>query len=118
VGGPRGALGWVAAVAATALVTDPQEYLSLGAYLLVAVVLSLLVATSERRRAQAERRERESRMLYELSASLVAHGSLTDTLRGVVGPVLTEPGMGYRFVVPEPPVAEPACGTLPPRNGM
>jgi hypothetical protein len=32
--------------------------------------------------------------------------------------LLTEPGMGYRFVVPEPPAAEPACGTLPPRNGM
>ena len=69
------------------LVADPQDWLSLGVYLLVAVVVSLLVATSERRRVQAERRERETRMLSELSTSLVAHGSLPDTLRGVVSTV-------------------------------
>jgi two-component system, OmpR family, sensor histidine kinase KdpD len=66
------------------IVDDPQDYLSLGVYLLVATVISLLVASTERRRAQAERRERETRMLFELSTSLVAHGSLEDTLRGVV----------------------------------
>ena len=66
------------------IVDDPQDYLSLGVYLLVAVVVSLLVASSEHRRAQAERRERETRMLFDLSTSLVAHGSLTDTLDGVV----------------------------------
>src|SRR5215217_5382385 len=66
------------------IVADPQDWLSLGVYLLVAVVVSLLVASSERRRAQAERRERETRMLFELSSSLVAHGSLPDTLEGVV----------------------------------
>jgi two-component system, OmpR family, sensor histidine kinase KdpD len=68
----------------TLVVHDPQDYLSLGVYLLVAAVVSLLVASSERRRAQAERRERETRMLFDLSTSLVAHGSLEDTLRGVV----------------------------------
>jgi two-component system, OmpR family, sensor histidine kinase KdpD len=66
------------------IVDDPQDYLSLAVYLLVAVVVSLLVASSERRRAQAERRERETRMLFELSTSLVAHGSLEDTLNGAV----------------------------------
>jgi two-component system, OmpR family, sensor histidine kinase KdpD len=66
------------------IVDDPQDYLSLGVYLLVAVVVSLLVASSERRRAQAERRERESRMLFDLSTSLVTHGSLEDTLQGAV----------------------------------
>jgi two-component system sensor histidine kinase KdpD len=69
------------------IVDDPQDYLSLGVYLLVAVVVSLLVATSERRRAQAERRERETRILFDLSTSLVAHGSLEDTFRGVVSTV-------------------------------
>jgi two-component system sensor histidine kinase KdpD len=69
------------------IVDDPQDYLSLAVYLLVALVVSLLVASSERRRAQAERRERETRMLFDLSTSLVAHGSLDDTLRGVVGTV-------------------------------
>jgi two-component system sensor histidine kinase KdpD len=66
------------------IVDDPQDYLSLAVYLLVAVVVSLLVASAERRRAQAERRERETRMLFDLSTSLVAHGSLEDTLQGVV----------------------------------
>jgi two-component system, OmpR family, sensor histidine kinase KdpD len=66
------------------IVDDPQDYLSLGVYLLVAVIVSLLVASSERRRVLAERRERETRMLFDLSTSLVAHGSLPDTLQGVV----------------------------------
>jgi two-component system, OmpR family, sensor histidine kinase KdpD len=69
------------------IVDDPQDYLSLAVYLLVATVVSLLVAASERRRLQAERRERETRMLFDLSTSLVAHGSLEDTLRGVVATV-------------------------------
>jgi two-component system, OmpR family, sensor histidine kinase KdpD len=161
VGGPRGALGYVVAVAGTALITapllavrtdvsettvvlaymlvvtaaaaagglgpgitaaglgflafdvlflqpyhhvivdDPQDYLSLGVYLLVAVVVSLLVATSERRRAQAERRERETRMLFDLSASLVTHGSLEDTLQGAVHAVRTLFGLaGCAIVLP------------------
>ena len=66
------------------IVSDPQDYLSLAVYLLVAVVVSLLVATSERRRARAERGERETRLLFDLSSSLVAHGSLEDTQREVV----------------------------------
>jgi two-component system, OmpR family, sensor histidine kinase KdpD len=69
------------------IVDDPQDYLSLAVYLLVAAVVSLLVATSERRRLQAERRERETRMLFDLSTSLVAHGSLEGTLRAVVATV-------------------------------
>jgi two-component system, OmpR family, sensor histidine kinase KdpD len=68
----------------TFIVTEGQDYLSLFVYLLVAVVVSLLVGTSERRRAQAERRERETRMLFDLSSSLVTGGSLEDTLRSVV----------------------------------
>jgi two-component system, OmpR family, sensor histidine kinase KdpD len=68
----------------TFVVTDEQDYVSLFVYLLIAVVVSLLVSTSERRRRQAERREQETRMLFDLSSSLVAHGGLEDTLRSVV----------------------------------
>ncbi len=64
----------------TLLVTKEQELLSLAVYLLVALVVSALVGTSEQRRVQAEQRERETYTLYELSASLVAHGSLEATL--------------------------------------
>jgi two-component system sensor histidine kinase KdpD len=66
----------------TLLVTKEQELLSLAVYALVALVVSVLVGTSEQRRVRAEQRERESHALYELSASLVAHGSLEATLEG------------------------------------
>jgi two-component system, OmpR family, sensor histidine kinase KdpD len=66
----------------TLLVTKEQELLSLAVYLLVALVVSVLVGTSEQRRVRAEQRERESHALYELSASLVAHGGLEATLGG------------------------------------
>jgi two-component system, OmpR family, sensor histidine kinase KdpD len=68
----------------TLVVSDRQDYLSLAVYLLTAFVVSYLVGALERRRVQAERREQETRTLYELSTSLVAHGSLDDTLSSVV----------------------------------
>jgi two-component system, OmpR family, sensor histidine kinase KdpD len=68
----------------TLVVSDRQDYLSLAVYLLTAFVVSYLVEALERRRVQAERREQETRTLYELSTSLVAHGSLDDTLSSVV----------------------------------
>jgi two-component system, OmpR family, sensor histidine kinase KdpD len=68
----------------TLVVNDRQDYVSLAVYLLIAIVVSYLVGALERRRAQAERREHETRTLYELSTSLVAHGSLDDTLASVV----------------------------------
>jgi len=68
----------------TLVVTDQQDYISLGVYLGTAMLVSYLVSALERRRRQAERREQETRRLYELSTSLVAHGSLDDTLDSVV----------------------------------
>src|SRR6266545_4331003 len=68
----------------TLVVSDRQDYLSLGVYLVTPLVVSYLVGALERRRIQAERREQETRTLYELSTSLVAHGSLDDTLSSVV----------------------------------
>jgi two-component system sensor histidine kinase KdpD len=73
----------------TFIVTEEQDYLSLGVYLLIALVISGLVGAMERRRAVAEQRERESRTLFELSTSLVAHGGLDETLLRVVRTVRT-----------------------------
>jgi two-component system sensor histidine kinase KdpD len=85
----------------TFIVDDEQDYLSLFVYLLVAVVVSLLVGTSERRRMRAERREQETRMLFDLSSSLVAHGSLEDTLQSVVRTVRSLFGLaGCAIVLP------------------
>src|SRR6266511_3817726 len=60
----------------TLLVSKAQDLVSLAVYLLVTLVVSALVGTSEQRRMRAQQRERETHVLYELSASLVAHGSL------------------------------------------
>jgi two-component system, OmpR family, sensor histidine kinase KdpD len=68
----------------TFIVSERQDYVSLGVYLGIAMVVSYLVGALERRRRQAERGEQETRRLYELSSSLVAHGSLEDTLNSVV----------------------------------
>jgi two-component system, OmpR family, sensor histidine kinase KdpD len=68
-------------------VHDRQDYVSLAVYLLIALVVSVLVSTRERRQAQAERRERETRTLYELSSGLLVHDSLRDTLGRVAATV-------------------------------
>jgi hypothetical protein len=64
-------------------VAESEAYVSLGAYLLVTVVMSALVAAREQRRIQAEQRERQARTLYALSQTLVAAGDLDTTLAGV-----------------------------------
>jgi two-component system, OmpR family, sensor histidine kinase KdpD len=69
---------------------DKQNYLSLGVYLLVALVVSALVAAREQRRIQAERREQEAQTLYELSASLVTQGGLGQMLASVARTVRSQ----------------------------
>jgi two-component system, OmpR family, sensor histidine kinase KdpD len=69
----------------TLLVSKAQDLVSLAVYLLVTLVVSTLVGTSEQRRVRAQQRERETHVLYELSASLVAHGSLDATLERAAG---------------------------------
>jgi two-component system sensor histidine kinase KdpD len=64
----------------TLLVSKAEDLVSLAVYLLVALVVSALVGTSEQRRVRAQQRERETHVLYELSATLVAHGSLDATM--------------------------------------
>jgi two-component system sensor histidine kinase KdpD len=68
-------------------VHDQQDYVSLAVYLLLALVVSVLVEARERRRAQAERREHETRTLYELSNSLLGHDNLQATLPRVAATV-------------------------------
>jgi two-component system sensor histidine kinase KdpD len=65
-------------------VSKVRDLVSLAVFLLVTLVVSALVGTSEQRRARAQQRERETHVLYELSASLVAHGSLEATLQRAV----------------------------------
>ena len=69
------------------IVHDKQNYVSLCVYLLIALVVSGLVAAREERRIQAERREQEAQTLYELSSSLVTQGGLEQLLARVAGTV-------------------------------
>jgi two-component system sensor histidine kinase KdpD len=86
----------------TFIVNDRQDYVSLAVYLGIAVLVSYLVSALERRRRQAERREQETRRLYELSTSLVAHSSLEDTLNSVVRTVRSLFDLaGCAIVLPE-----------------
>src|SRR5262245_8368991 len=83
----------------TLVVDDPQDWVSLAAFLAVALAVSALVGIIRRRQAEAERREQESRVLYELSSSLVAHGGLDDTLRSVARTVRSLFGLAGCAVV-------------------
>jgi len=83
----------------TLLVTKEQELLSLAVYLLVALVVSALVGTSEQRRVRAEQREQETHALYELSASLVAHGGLETTLSGAARTLRRQLGLAGCAIV-------------------
>src|SRR5262245_8093630 len=101
----------------TLIVTDLQDYLSLAVYLVTAVLVSWVVGALGRRREQAERREREARTLYELSTSLVAHGSLDETLASVVRTVRSLFGLaGCAIVLADGDGARVAAidGTVPP----
>src|SRR6266511_1821042 len=102
----------------TFVVDERQDYLSLGVYLLIALVVSLLVGAVERRRVQAERRERETRTLFELSTSLVAHGGLDDTLERVARTVRTLFGLaGCAIVLAVGDLEQGRALTVPMRAG-
>jgi two-component system sensor histidine kinase KdpD len=101
----------------TLIVNDVQDYVSLAVYLLTAVLVSWVVGALDRRSAQAERREREARTLYELSTSLVAHGGLDETLAGVVRTVRSLFGLaGCAIVLADGDGARLVAsdGTVPP----
>jgi two-component system, OmpR family, sensor histidine kinase KdpD len=66
---------------------DKENYLSLAVYLLIALVVSNLVAAREQGRIEAQRREHEAETLYELSSSLVTEGGLEQMLASVAGTV-------------------------------
>jgi two-component system sensor histidine kinase KdpD len=68
-------------------VAEPQDWVSLGVYVAVAIAVSALVELIRRRQGEAERREQQARVLYELSSSLVAHGGLDDTLQSMAATV-------------------------------
>jgi two-component system sensor histidine kinase KdpD len=101
----------------TLLVSKAQDLVSLAVYLLVTLVVSTLVGTSEQRRVRALQRERETQVLYELSASLVAHGSLDATLERATTTVRRLLGLGGCGIVvldgPRRPRVAARDGELP-----
>jgi two-component system sensor histidine kinase KdpD len=63
-------------------ISDPNEWVALVAFLVVAVVTSQLAAAQRERLLDAEARGREARMLHDL-ADLLAGGSFADALGAV-----------------------------------
>lgn len=73
-------------------IADPEEVLSLGLFLLVAVVTGQLAAEQRRRAGQAREREREAVVLADV-ARLAAEPDLDRALEGVAGRVQSELGL-------------------------
>ncbi|HZQ37980.1 MAG TPA: ATP-binding protein, partial [Dehalococcoidia bacterium] len=65
-------------------VSDPQEWLALCLFLIVAVIAGQLAAGLQRRAAEARRRARESETLYALSTALLGDARLEHMLQIIV----------------------------------
>jgi len=65
-------------------VSDPQEWLALFLFLIVAVIAGQLAAGLQRRAEEARRRARESETLYELSKALLGDVRLEHMLQIIV----------------------------------
>jgi two-component system sensor histidine kinase KdpD len=71
--------------------TESENWVTLGVYLVTAVVVSELAVRSRRRAAEAEQRAREAALLAEVSAALLESEQVQSELRGIgmrVGRVL------------------------------
>lgn len=66
----------------TLTISDPNEWVALLAFLVVSVVTSHLAVTQRERLLEAEAREREARMLHDLT-DLLAGASFPDALKAV-----------------------------------
>ena len=69
----------------TFTLSEGQNWFALAVYLATAVVVSELAARSRRRAATAEQRERESALLAELAAELLAGRKLEDEVGEIAG---------------------------------
>ncbi len=70
----------------TFTLADSENWFALAVYLATAVVVSELAARARRRAAAAEQRERESALLADLAAELLAGQKLEEEARGDRGP--------------------------------
>jgi len=66
----------------TLTISDPNEWVALLAFLVVSVVTSHLAVTQRERLLEAEAREREARLLHDLT-DLLAGGSFSEALKSV-----------------------------------
>ncbi|MBN1890905.1 MAG: DUF4118 domain-containing protein [Thermoflexales bacterium] len=67
----------------TLVVQNPDEFLVLLVFLIVAVIISQLVSTANAHAAQAQAREREAATLYKLSQALNAQADVDEVLASV-----------------------------------
>src|SRR5438874_440809 len=77
----------------TFTIADPEEWIALLLFLVVAAVASRLAAAQRQRADEARRREREARALQELGRILHTTGALDDALAAVVTHLRSELGL-------------------------
>ncbi len=70
-------------------IKEPGEWISLGLFLVTAIIASELAANERARAEQAERREREARLLFD-ALRLLSGSDLDDALRAVAGRLRSE----------------------------
>ncbi|MHB8574849.1 MAG: DUF4118 domain-containing protein, partial [Dehalococcoidia bacterium] len=80
-------------------VSDPQEWLALFLFLVVAVITGQLAAGLRRRAEEARRRAHEISTLYELSIAILGDARLEHVLRVIVGRLEVTLGLRYAAVV-------------------
>lgn len=98
----------------TLTVADPQEWLSLLLFLVVAVVIGRLAALLGERAAEAGRRATEAETLFAISRSLATATSVEEAASDVAGRLRGETGTGRVWiVVGAPPATERIVACAP-----
>jgi two-component system sensor histidine kinase KdpD len=88
----------------TVTVSEPSEWVALGLFLVTAVITGQLAARQRLRAIEAEERERETALLYDL-AGLLARVDLEEGLRAVASRLREELGLAAIGVVYQDPSA-------------
>jgi two-component system, OmpR family, sensor histidine kinase KdpD len=81
--------------------TDPQDYLSLGAFLIVAVLTSHLTARVREQAASARRREARAAALYAFSRAITGAATLDDLSHAIATHVAHALGAAAAVLLPD-----------------
>jgi len=87
-------------------VTNPQEWLSLVLFLVVAVVIGRLAALQAQRASEADRRTREAQAMFGISRALATAPTIEAASEEVIGRLLAQTGLDRIWIAFGPTPAE------------